>query len=328
MSVHSVKTYFTEIEHPTMKFLKILFQIVLFLTALISIVPHLFPDFWFTDIFAHFKLQYLIVLMFFLLPVVLYPAKKKFFPIVFILFLIIWNTWFIFPLYIQNKELLEKSGGSLSMLSINLLASNTNHSEAVQLITDKDPDIVIFLELSPQWNTQLQQLYPRFSFRQMIPQNDNFGIGIMSKIPMISEVTILGKDFPPSIHGEIQINGKIVSILATHPVPPVGREQFELRNEQLSEVAKLSASEPGNFILAGDLNTSSYSSHFQNLKKNGNLKDSRTGFGINSTWPTNIYVMRTTLDHILYKGEMKIFTISTEKSIGSDHLPVYVEFGF
>lgn len=311
-----------------MKFLKLLFQIVLFGITFGSIFPHLFPDFWLTDIFAHFKLQYVIILMFFLLPIALYPAKKKIIPIGLIIILTVWNSWFIVPLYVQDKVVMENSGESLSILSMNLLASNTNYAEAIDLIREKDPDILVISELSPQWEAQLQELYPYFPFRQMVPQNNNFGIGMLSKIPMISEVTHLEKDFPPSIHGEIQINGSMVSILATHPVPPVGRERFELRNEQLQEIARLSARENGNFILVGDLNTSSFSKHFQDLLENGNLKDSRTGFGINSTWPSDFLIMRTTLDHILYKGDMRVLTRTTEKSIGSDHLPVYLEIGF
>ncbi len=261
-----------------MKFLKILFQFVLFGIALVSILPHLIPDLWFTDIFAHFKLQYVIILMFFLLPAALYPKRKKLFLIVLILILIIWNSWFIIPLYIQDKIVFERSGETLSVLSINLLASNTNYSEAIQLIREKDPDVLLLLELSPQWETQLQELYPLFPFRQLFPQNNNFGIGMLSKLPMISEITYLGKDFSPSILGETQINGAFVSILATHPVPPVGRDRFEFRNEQLEEIAKLSNRDNGNLIIAGDLNISSYSRHFQNLIETGNLKDSRKGF--------------------------------------------------
>ncbi|MGM1057046.1 MAG: hypothetical protein ACQEWG_14250 [Bacteroidota bacterium] len=79
--------------------------------------------------------------------------------------------------------------------------------------------------------------------------------------------------------------------------------------------------------MVGDLNTSSYSKHFQKLLENGNFKDSRKGFGIASTWPTDYHILRTTLDHFLLKGEMQVLKRSTEKSIGSDHLPVFLEVG-
>lgn len=311
-----------------MKILKIIFQIVLFGILIASALPHLFPNFWLADIFSHFKLQYVIILIFFLLPIALYPVRKKAFSIVLILLLIFWNSWFIVPLYAQNTTGVENSGKSLSILSMNLLASNTNYSEALDLIREKDPDIVILLELSPQWNIQIEELYTQFPFRQMNPQNNNFGIGILSRIPMISEVTDLGNGYPSSIFGELQFDGIPVAFLATHPVPPVSQEKFQFRNEQLEEIAKLSNTQKGNFILAGDLNTSSYSRHFRELLKMGNLKDSRKGFGIASTWPADHLILRTSLDHILYKGEMQVLSRTTERNIGSDHLPVYLEIGY
>jgi hypothetical protein len=48
-----------------MKIFKFLFQIILFGFSFASIIPHLFPNYWFTDIFSHFKLQYIILLLIF-----------------------------------------------------------------------------------------------------------------------------------------------------------------------------------------------------------------------------------------------------------------------
>ncbi|MFO8147764.1 MAG: endonuclease/exonuclease/phosphatase family protein [Bacteroidota bacterium] len=310
-----------------MKLLKFLFQIILGGLAFAAIIPHLFPNYWLADIFSHFKLQYVILLLIILLPASLFLIKKRIFPIVLVFLLLVWNSSFIVPLYLQDSNLTETSGKSLSVLSMNLLASNTNYKKALELIREKDPDVLVVLELSPQWGKQLQELNPHFPFRQMYPQKNNFGIGILSKIPMISSVTDFGKNFPPSILSKLEYNGHPVFILATHPVPPVSQDMFNFRNDQLKEIVKLSKLQNENFILVGDLNTSSYSKHFQKLLENGNFKDSRKGFGIASTWPTDYHILRTTLDHFLLKGEMQVLKRSTEKSIGSDHLPVFLEVG-
>ncbi len=308
-----------------MKIFNFIFKIILVGLAFAAIIPHLIPNYWLTDIFSHFKLQY-VVLLIILLPS-LFLIKNKLFPIILIFFLLVWNSSFIVPLYLQDSNLTKTAGDSLSILSMNLLASNTNYTEALELIREKDPDVLVVLELSPQWEKQLQELGSRFAFRQMYPQKNNFGIGILSKIPMNSSVTDLGKFFPPSILSELEFNGQPVFILATHPVPPVNQDMFDFRNDQLEEIVKLSKRQNGNFILVGDLNTSSYSNHFQKLLEDGNFKDSRKGFGIASTWPTDYHIFRTTLDHFLLKGELKVLKRTTEKSIGSDHLPVFLEVG-
>jgi len=311
-----------------MKVLKYIFQFILAAIVLASILPHLFPDFWLTDIFSHFKLQYVIILVLILLPYALVSVRRKLLPVILIIIIIIWNASFIVPLYIQNRTITENSGSSLSILSMNLLASNTNYSEALELIREKDPDIIILLELSPQWNLEIEKLYTSYPFQLMHPQTNNFGIGILSRIPLMAKVSNLGKGFPPSIFGKLQVNGHPLSLLATHPVPPVSQEKFKFRNMQLEEISRLSNAQTGNFILVGDLNTSSFSSHFQNLIKKGDLKDSRNGWGIATSWPSDLFILRTTLDHILYKGEMQVITRTTEKNIGSDHLPVYMQIGF
>lgn len=311
-----------------MKSFKLIFQFILFGITFASVIPHLFSIFWITDIFSHFKLQYIILLLILLFTLPLFQIKNKAFPIVLIVILLGWNSWFIIPLYLENSTVDEASGETLSILSMNLLASNTNYSDSLELIREKDPDVVVLLELSPQWEKQIQVLHPVYPFRQMYPQTNNFGIGILSKMPMAFTVTDFGKGFPPSIFSESRVKDKPVSILATHPFPPVNQERFIFRNDQLEEISQFSMQQSGNFILAGDLNTSSYSKHFQKILEKGNLKDSRKGFGIASSWPTDNYAIRTTLDHFLLKGDMEVVKRSTERSIGSDHLPIYLEVSF
>lgn len=308
-----------------MKILKSLLSIILFGIAFASVIPHLFPNYWLTDIFSHFKLQYIILLLIFLLPGAFFMIRKRMFPIALILILLVWNSWFIIPMYLPSSEKAEIGTSSFSILSMNLLASNTNYSEALELIREIDADVVMLLELSPQWEKQMQILELEYPFQQMYPQTNNFGIGILSKIPMVSTVTDFGKGFPPSILSQIELSGRPLSILATHPVPPVNQEKFFFRNNQLKEIAKLSKSQKGNLILVGDFNTSSYSTHFKELLEKGYLNDSRKGFGIASTWPTEYFIMRTTLDHFLLKGNLQVVKRTTERSIGSDHLPIYME---
>ncbi len=301
----------------------IIYWVLLFGTGFISVIPHLLPQFWFADIFSHFKLQYSIFLLL-LLPAPFFLFRKKLLPLIPVLLLLLWNSWFIIPLYLEEPNEEKASGEQLSILAMNLLASNTNYGEALELIAEKDPDLVILLEVSPQWEEQVKGLSIEFPFRHLVPQENNFGIGILSKTTLQTEVTYFNKNFPPSLLSRLDINGHWVSILATHPVPPVSQTAFELRNEQLSAIQEFSILQDGNFILVGDLNTSSYSSHFKELLLKGDLRDSRKGFGIASTWPADLYFMRTTLDHFLLKGPMKVLERTTEKDIGSDHLPIFL----
>lgn len=307
-----------------MRIIKKLFWILLLGISIVSIIPHLFPHYWLADIFSHFKFQYVVFLLI-LLPAAVFLFKKKIFPVIIALLLLAWNSWFVIPLYLDKSLEIPLAGDHLSMLSMNLLASNNDYAKAIKLIEEKNPDLVILLELSPEWEQQLEVLLMDYPFRKLVPQKNNFGIGILSKKPLETEVIYFQKDFPPSLLNKLEVNGKSISILATHPVPPVSQAMFDFRNEQLQEIREFSRIQPGNFIVVGDLNTSSYSKHFEALLAKGELRDSRKGFGIASTWPTHFHIMRTTLDHFLLKGPMKVLERTTETDIGSDHLPIYLK---
>lgn len=309
-----------------MKFLlKSLFWTILIGIFLASFLPHIFPNYWLTDIFSHFKLQYIILLLMLLLGV--FFNKKRIFSVLLIVILIGWNSWFILPLYLENPGQNKTSTHSISILSINLLASNTNYLEVKNLIREKDADVLILLELSPQWENQMEKLYEIYPYRLMYPQKNNFGIGFLSKEPITSKLIIFGNNFPPSILGQLRVDDQLISILATHPVPPVNQDMFELRNLQLKKIAKFRHRYKENFIVIGDLNTTSYSLHFRQLLKASGLRDSRKGFGIASTWPVDFYPLRITLDHCLISKNLQIINRNTERDIGSDHLPIFVKIG-
>ena len=310
-----------------MKKFIILIWIIISGIGIASFVPHLFPGFWLADIFSHFKIQYLILLIVLLLPALLL-VKKAVIYLIISLILLGWNSWFLLPLYQERPNKSEASNPTFSIFTMNLLASNTNYSGAIDLIREKDPDVVVLLELSHKWEEQMVVLKEEFPHRELISQWDNFGIGILSKIPMTSRVIDFNRAFPPSIYSELQIDKQTISLMATRPVPPVSQKMFDFRNEQLHEIGTFIGAQDGNFILAGDLNTSSFSNHFQDLLETGDMRDSRNGFGVASSWPTEFLVLRTTLDHFLLKGEMQVLERTTEKDIGSDHLPIYLKVRF
>ena len=172
----------------------------------------------------------------------------------------------------------------------------------------------------------ISKITDQYTFKKVEVRNDNFGIGYFSKIE--SETSILNFDYTkvPSIKATIEIESNPVTIIATHPFPPVGQERFNARNFHLNTLAKKRKEFSENLIIVGDLNTSSYSKHFKGFLLKSSLKDSRNGFGILPTWPSNFKLLQTTLDHFLVSDRIKIVNRGTATTLGSDHLPIFMEF--
>jgi endonuclease/exonuclease/phosphatase (EEP) superfamily protein YafD len=79
-------------------------------------------------------------------------------------------------------------------------------------------------------------------------------------------------------------------------------------------------------MVLGDLNLSPWSPYFGDLLSSAGLRDSREGFGIQASWPTAVPLLRVPIDHVLYSPEVVINHRQIGPDVGSDHLPVVVDF--
>lgn len=299
------------------------FIIIGLLTA--SILPNIYVDYWLIDILSNFKLQYFFIAILLVLIVALL-LKQKTWPLVLLVLSILWNGYYIAPYYLYSKDTVGKVQNSLKIISINLLSNNSETELVRNYIEKEDPDILILMEFTPRWEIALSPILNTYQYKKLVSRNDNFGIAMLSKFKMKSSTDYLDLNNKPSILGDISIENKRYSILATHPVPPVSQTSFINRNKQLKNIIEKRDSFSNNLLVIGDFNTSSFSNHFNKLVQ-GDLKDSRIGFGLLPTWPSNFPILQTTLDHCLVSENLKVIERSTGENIGSDHLPVKIVFG-
>ncbi len=307
------------------KSINLLLKLGTIVAVLTSILPSIFPNIWFIDILSNFKLQ---ILLFLLVAFItnLLTRKSKIIGVI-SLVLVIWNASYLYNLYLPSKiDEINKLRGT-TIVSLNLLSSNNKSDKVINFIKDKNPDILILLEYNPKWETLLSEITNQYIFKKTVVRNDNFGIGYFSKVE--SKASILNFDYTkvPSIKANIEIGEESVTIIATHPFPPLGQERFNARNFHLKSLVKKRKEFSENLIIVGDLNTSSYSTHFKNLLEKTDLKDSRNGLGIMPTWPSNFTLFQTTLDHFLVSDNIYIIHRGTGPDLGSDHLPILMEFG-
>ena len=298
--------------------------ILLLLTVLVTLLSYLGDYGWFFDLWSHFKLQYLTVLLIGSL-ILLWGRKWKL--VAFCLPFLMLNAVDIVPLYSGgNKDTSVKNTAKINC--INVLSSNKDVDAVVAYLKQTKPDLVVFLEFTSTWEQQLDPHLTSYSNRILIPRTDNFGIAVYSKIPLTSqEERTLGNAELPSILISFKINNRKVQLLATHPLPPMGNQTFDLRNNQLKAIARLAKTSKSEFILMGDLNTSSYSTHFKRLIEDSNLIDSRKGFGVLATWPMWFSPASITLDHCLVSKGIAVKSRKVGEFVGSDHLPIFIEIG-
>ena len=278
---------------------------------------------WLLDLFSHFRAQYAVYLA---LVILVSCLTRKFRSAsVFAVFLVV-NTATIAPQYFGSSGNRDVAG--LRAMLINVKSNYNNIGQVAEAITHYDVDILLLEEVDGYWLRTLQPALTEYPYSVSSPRLDNFCIALFSKLPLIdSVVTSFGPDTDvPSVQSTIEWQGRTLTFLGTHPVPPISRRYAWLRDEQLYAIAQHSSTLDGAILLMGDLNTTPWSYHFRRLLAVSGLTDCNRGYGLQTTWPVQNPVVRIPLDHCLHSSDITILDKRVGRDVGSDHFPIIVSF--
>lgn len=279
---------------------------------------------WFFDLSSNFKLQYGIGL--FLLSILgWFLSKSRYFLISGCISMIIFvdiQPWIAGQQSVATTE-------TIDVMGINLFSKNRDVKSVADYITTQDPDVIVLTEYTSEWKENLDTLKSIYPYTLEKVRQGNFGIGLLSKYPLQNDSIhfFVGGKYA-SVFGEVEINGKEIGILGTHPEPPFNSNGARLRNNQLQKIAEYFKDYQKPFVLVGDLNCGPYSYHFKKLLKGLQLSDTRNKFGILNTWPSTFFPLWVPIDHCLVNIHCKTINRENGPNIGSDHFPVFATIGF
>ena len=281
---------------------------------------------WLFDLTSHFRVQYFFLLL--LASVIVCIARQFKLAAVFASFALL-NGLVILPLLLSAGATAEASdsGPRLKLVSVNLNSGNQNVSAVESLLKSEDPDLVLLMEFNDFWDHRLQEALEGYSVKLRKPRNDNFGIALFSKpIPASNAVWLAsGAARLPSIHAPLH-RDVTFHFVGTHSLPPAGARYTRARNAQLEEIAEHVRRLEGPVILAGDFNLTPWSPLFSKLLKETGLKNGADGFGLQWTWPAFFPPMGIPIDHFLHNNLVRVSSFRNGPDIGSDHLPLIIEF--
>jgi endonuclease/exonuclease/phosphatase (EEP) superfamily protein YafD len=305
-----------------------LLQVVATITVILSILTLFDGLHRYIELFSHFKSQYLLASI---TSAIIFVFYKNYKYTIVLLLIALLNLVFILPWYFPNQD--YNSGNTevdLSLLQCNVLTNNEDFKGLLELVNHEKPDIIVMQEVNQLWLSETQELESVYIHKHTIPREDNFGIAIFSKLPFESLNVIDSGAFEvPTIVASFFISEQLVTIIATHPLPPVGDQYYQTRKMQIKETSKMSRDHKGPLIVIGDLNVSMWSHDYKPLVQETGLRNARKGFGLLPTWPTQFQlpIFRIPIDHVLVSSEFKVQNIKLGADIGSDHLPLIVKLG-
>ena len=244
--------------------------------------------------------------------------------------LFVLNSWTIIP-YIIPAQGLDTSNPNKSyrLLTSNVLTSNHQHQRLIELIRTEQPDIVVVLEINHDWTQDLERLADEYPYRHLHPEEHNFGIGVLSKIPWTAVETKFSETIElPWIKTKFDLEGKPVELIAVHPLPPMGSRNSKLRNDEMMNVSS-QFNPQASRVMTGDFNMPPWSPWFARVTSNSQTVDAARGFGPTRTWqvfPTIVGGLK--IDHALLSNDFYVHDFRVGPDIWSDHRPIIVDFSF
>lgn len=146
---------------------------------------------------------------------------------------------------------------------------NTEYGSPERVIASiekENPDIVVLEEISDRWVKSLAPLYGNYAVQMFETRDDNFGIGLLSRIAAVStQVVYIGSAEAPSIVAKFMLDNRALTIIGTHPLPPGNSQYSACRNEQLDKLADTARATEGPLVLLGDLNVTPWSYYYRKL---------------------------------------------------------------
>ncbi len=224
--------------------------------------------------------------------------------------------------------LIERSGPApsteempaLKVFSHNLSNESTEASATVEAIRRENPDLVFLFEVTKAHERDLAGLEDVYPHQIVEAREDEFGIACLSRRPIESQDVVDYSGYEiPSIVVRLPWEGTVVTVVGTHPPPPVSAALYRVRGWHLADLAEELAGLDGPYVVAGDLNMAPWTLAFFRFTQGAELK--RLGNRpFAPTWsPFRLPVVGLPLDHHLVSKDGYGVKLVRGHYRGSDH---------
>jgi endonuclease/exonuclease/phosphatase (EEP) superfamily protein YafD len=272
---------------------------------------------WVFDLFTHFRVQLLAALVVLGIVFAIRRAYR------WCAALAIGAAVNIAPLvpYLPLTDAGATGAPTLSVLAVNVRASNSEHAGLLASIAQTDPDVVLVVEFTERWGEHLASLAAEYPYEIRRPEPNPFGIALFSRYPLepASELTLART---VAIDARVAAPRGSVRVVGVHLTPPMSRAWAHERNTQLTALAAHIAGIDEPLAVLGDFNISPYSPYFTEWVTATGLHDARLGRLPGFTWPTFFPLLGIPIDHCLVSDGLTVAQYERLPAFGSDHYPV------
>jgi len=227
------------------------------------------------------------------------------------------------------------TGGSdgepeLTVAAINLRFGEADADQVVALIRDRQVDIVVFTELTPEAESNLR----RAGLTKELPHGvsraeDGFsGTGVWARYP-VAHVEALAGFMSQNFSLEVATPSGPITLFAGHPRAP-RKAQHQVWDQELAALRDELAAASGPVLVAGDFNTTRDHSGFRAIEALAYADAAdQAGSGFAPTFPVGRGLFPPiVIDHVLERASgLVALRTATVDVQGVDHRALIVEYG-
>lgn len=235
-----------------------------------------------------------------------------------------------------SKAAIAQPTTHLRLLHITLDRDNLDVSQAVKLANQQGADLLSLLEVSPETLPTLQTELKNYQLIKAEPRNNSHGSAWFAARHPQQPIRMLGAEVihlpsssdRPLLKATIEYAGRTIELLCFHSIRPRSAGTVAYQQQEFAALAEWSQQQQNrSLIVVGDFNNTPWSLSFRHLLANSGLANSQTGFGIQPTWHSSLPpFLQIPIDHCLHSSDLSTRDRRVGSNIGSDHLPIFVEF--
>jgi len=231
----------------------------------------------------------------------------------------------VLPLYFGATNSRSETSAPFEVMVWNVSEYNRDFRRFAAYVKEHPADLIVLTEVPDDWIKGLTELSPEYHVANPGPKRPRFNLAVLSRSPVdfvSADELPDSQTGPPPWRVRFDVEGRPLTLITSHPVSPTLKGHYSFRYDQYRDLVRAARLETGAVMIAGDLNGTSWSPHFQDLVRDSGLTDSRRGYGIQATFPSYVPFVRVPIDHCLVSSSIVVLDRQVGPDLGSDHLPV------
>jgi endonuclease/exonuclease/phosphatase (EEP) superfamily protein YafD len=301
-------------------------------------------QFWLSDLVVHFRLQYLAIGV---LALGLLAWQRRFVPAAAAALLVALNAPPVIGHFagtgspgIVHAAPLSAAGAStggdtppaarerLRIAAANVFFVSDAHADVLAWARRAQPDVVVFIEASPEWQAALAPLSRDYPHRESVTTSERDGMLLLSRWPMREPRVHPDGDLIAVTIDAGRASLRVVGVHAAWPIRPRNQPIRAAHFEWIAAEARAAARAGLPLVAIGDYNISPFSPHFDALLESSGLRNAAGGRGWQPTWPTFMPLLGIQIDHVLVSPDLQVAGFERGGGTGSDHRPVLVDLNW